>query len=174
MPSGTDGLKGRQLFLVVEDRRSDKDILGPGAREEFPSFSGNLSFSIARGSDAGFKIGVYELLALYKEACRRRLENEGIQVVAAKQSSEAELRIVLQEFHLDLVKRTWKARMDYEARLIQNGDVLAKQMISAEGERLKVMGQGQADELVSEIFTDTMNKLDLGRLFQQAGLKPTG
>lgn len=174
MPSGTEGLKGRQLFLVVEDMRSNKNILGPGAREEFPSFSGNLSFSIARGSDAGFKIGVYDLLELYREACRRRLETEGIQVVAAKQGSEAELRIVLQEFHLDLVKRTWKARMDYEARLIQNGNVLAKQMISGEGERLKVMGQGQADELLSEIFTDTMNKLDLDRLFQQAGLKPTG
>ena len=64
--------------------------------------------------------------------------------------------------------------MAYEARLIQDGDLLAKQMISAEGERLKLIGQTQADELLSEIFTDTLNKLNLDQLFRQAGLKPAG
>ena len=174
LPTGTEKLAGRAVFLVIEDERSRSDILGPGAREEFPGFSGNLSFSVARGSDAGFKIGVYELLSLYKEACKRRLENEDIRIVGAKEEGEAELKIVLQEFHLDLVKRTWKVKMAYEAKLIRNGDLLAKQMISAEGERLKLIGQSEADELLSEIFTDTLNKLDVGQLFRQAGLKPAG
>ena len=174
LPTGTEKLEGRKVFLVIEDARSRSDILGPGAREEFPGFSGNMSFSVARGSGAGFKIGVYDLLSLYREACERRLENEKIRIVTAKEEGEAELKIVLQEFHLDLAKRTWKVSMAYEARLIQNGALLAKQMISAEGERLKLIGQTQADELLSEIFTDTLNKLNLVQLFRQAGLKPAG
>lgn len=174
LPTGIENLEGRKVFLVIEDERSKSDILGPGAREEFPGFSGNLSFSVARESDTGFKIGVYDLLSLYREACERRLENEKIRIVGAKDEGEAELKIVVQAFHLDLVKRTWKVKMAYEARLMQNGDVLAKQMISAEGERLKLIGRTQADELLSEIFTDTLNKLNLVQLFRQAGLKPAG
>ena len=174
LPTGTQALEGRKVFLTVEDARSRSGILGPGAREEFPGFSGNLSFSVARGSEAGFKIGVYNLLSLYREACERRLANQKIRIVESKEEGEAELKIVLQEFHLDLAKRTWKVKMAYEAKLIQNGDLRAKQMISAEGERLKLIGQTQADELVSEIFTDTLNKLDLVQLFRQAGLKPVG
>ena len=174
LPTGIENLEGRKVFLVIEDARSRPDILGPGAREEFPGFSGNMSFSVARGSEAGFKIGVYDLLSLYREACERRLENEKIRIVGAKDEGEAELKIVVQAFHLDLVKRTWKVKMAYEARLMQNGDVLAKQMISAEGERLKLIGRTQADELLSEIFTDTLNKLNLVQLFRQAGLKPAG
>jgi hypothetical protein len=174
LPTGTEELKGRKVFLVIEDMRSGTDILGPGAREEFPGFSGNMSFSVARGSEAGFKIGVYDLPLLYREACERRLENEKIRIVRAKEEGEAELRIVLQEFQLDFVKRTWKVKMAYEARLIQNGDLLAKQMISAEGERVKLIGHTQADELLSDIFTDTLNKLNFDQLFRQAGLKPAG
>ena len=174
LPTGIENLEGRKVFLVIEDERSKSDILGPGAREEFPGFSGSLSFSVARESDTGFKIGVYDLLSLYREACERRLENEKIRIVGAKDEGEAELKIVVQAFHLDLVKRTWKVKMAYEARLMQNGDVLAKQMISAEGERLKLIGRTQADELLSEIFTDTLNKLNLVQLFRQAGLKPAG
>jgi hypothetical protein len=174
LPNGTEALNGRKVFLGMEDARSSADILGPGAREEFPGFSGNLSFSVARGSDAGFKIGVYDLLSLYSEAFEKRLENAQIQIATAKEEADAELRIVVQAFHLDLVKRTWKVSMAYEARLIRNGKLLAKQMISAEGERLKLLGRTQADELISEIFTDTLNKLNLDQLFQQAGLNPAG
>jgi hypothetical protein len=174
LPTGTEALDGRTVFLTVEDGRPGSDILGPGAQEEFPGFSGNLSFSVARGAEAGFKIGVYDVLSLYREACERRLENEKIRIVKSQEAGEAVLKIVLQEFHLDLEKRTWKVRMAYEARLLRNGELLARQMISADGERLKLIGQTQADELVSEIFTDTLNKLNLVQLFRQGGLKPAG
>jgi uncharacterized protein YdaU (DUF1376 family) len=171
LPSRTEDLKGTKVFLVIEDMRSKKDILGPGGREEFPGFSGNLSFSVSRGTEPGFKVGVYDLLSLYRKACEKRLENEKVRIVTSKKESRAELRIVLQEFYLDLAKRKWKVRVAYEARLIQDGNLLAKQMVSAEGERLKLIGQTQADELLSEIFTDTLNKLNLDQLFRQGGLK---
>lgn len=170
LPQQTDALKGKEVFLAVEDMRTVREILGKGARKEFESFSGNISFSVARGSDSGFKIGVYDLPSLYREAFKKRLENSGVDVVTETREGQVALRIVIQDFNLDLVGRKWKVQMGYEGSLIKDGNVLAKQMISGEAERLKVVGRGQADAVLGEIFTDTMNRLDLNRLFQQAGL----
>ncbi|MCJ7596271.1 MAG: hypothetical protein MUO52_16005 [Desulfobacterales bacterium] len=170
LPSGGDDWKGKKVFLTLQDARSQREIIGAGAKSEFKNYSGEISFSLARGTEPGFKIGVYDVPSLVKQAFKSRLEAGGIKLVLEKGDAEIQLEISLNDFFLDLVDRKWKARMGYEARLIKEGNVLAKQMISGEAERLKVIGRGQADEVLGEIFTDTMNKLDLAKLFQQAGL----
>ena len=78
--------------------------------------------------------------------------------------------IALERFLLDLVHRNWTVTMSYEARVIKNGKVLASQMISGEAERLRLVGRGDADKVMGEIFTDLVNRLDVARLFQQARL----
>ncbi len=60
--------------------------------------------------------------------------------------------------------------MDYEAKLVKDRKELAKQMISGQGERLKLVGRRQADIILGEIFTDLVNKANMSRLFRQAGL----
>jgi hypothetical protein len=104
------------------------------------------------------------------EAFKRRFEALGIEVVQKKKESQIEIKIVLTAFLLDQVGRSWTFDMGYEARLIKGGDMLTKQMISGQSERVKLLGLREADILVGESFTDLANKLDLERLFQQAGL----
>ena len=170
LPPKSDELKGRKVFLSFKDIRTVKDILGKGAREDFIIFSGNISLSLARGEEEGFKIGVYDLPSFFMEAFKRNLENSGIEVVAEREKSEVELAIVLKDFLLDLIDRKWEITMGYEARLIKDKKVLAKQMMSGQAERFKLIGLDQADVVVGEIFTDMVNRLDLGRLFRQARL----
>ena len=170
LPPKSDELKGRKVFLSFKDIRTVKDILGKGAREDFKIFSGNISLSLARGEEEGFKIGVYDFPSFFMEAFKRSLENSGIEVVAEREKSEVELAIVLKDFLLDLIDRKWEITMGYEARLIKDKKVLAKQMMSGQAERFKLIGLDQADVVVGEIFTDMVNRLDLGRLFRQARL----
>jgi hypothetical protein len=170
LPSKTDGLKGRKVFLGIEDSRSIKNIIGDGARKEYEKFSGNISFSLAKGDDPGFKIGVYEVPSLFKEAFKNRLENLGMEVLPNGERGAAGLVIVLKEFILDLQNRKWQVRMGYEARLIKDGKLLSKQTISAQGERLKLFGREQADTVTGEIFSDLVNRLDVEGLFRQAGM----
>ena len=170
LPIGTDELKGKKVFLAFEDARKVKKFIGAGARKEFENFSGHISFSLARGADPGFKIGVFEVPSLFKEAFRNRLENLGVEVTPEGARRGLGLVIVLKEFYLDLQSRRWKVGMGYEARLIKESSVLAKQMISGQGERVKLLGRGQADTVIGEIFTDLVNRLDVPRLFQQADL----
>jgi hypothetical protein len=75
--------------------------------------------------------------------------------------------IVLKAFSLDLVGREWLARMSYEARLTREGGGVATQFVNGEAKRYKVIGRDSADTLMSEIFTDMVNSLNLARLFEQ-------
>ena len=170
LPPRSEELKDKKVFIGFEDERTSKDLIGEGARDEFKNFSGNISFSLARGDGPGFKMGAYDVPSLFKDVFNRRLEHLGVEVVSNREESEIEMVIALERFLLDLVHRNWTVTMSYEARVIKNGKVLASQMISGEAERLRLVGRGDADKVMGEIFTDLVNRLDVARLFQQARL----
>jgi hypothetical protein len=163
-------LKGKKVFVGFEDARKSKDLIGKGAQEQYKNFSGNITLYFARGDEDGFRIGVYHIPSLFKAVFKERLEYMGAEVVSEKKESETEMMIVLKDLVLDLVDRDWVVTMDYEAKLMKDGEFLASQTISGQAERLKVLGRRDADKLMGEIFTDVVNKLDVPRLFQQAGL----
>ena len=170
LPPEKVDLKGKKVLLTFQDNRNPKDIVGAGAKSDYKNFSKNFSYSLARGTDKGFKIGVFDLPDLFMEAFTNRLENSGLTVLKEKGGEDVELVIVLNEFLLDLVNRTWKFSMAYEARLMKEGELRTKQMKSGEGERLKLLGRKEADIVVGETFTDVVNQLDVERLFQQGGI----
>ncbi len=170
LPPEKVDLKGKKVLLTFQDNRNPKDILGAGAKSDYKNFSNNFSYSLARGTDKGFKIGVFDLPDLFMEAFTNRLENSGLVVLKEKGGEDVELVIVLNKFLLDLVNRTWKFSMAYEARLMKEGELVTKQMKSGEGERLKLLGRKEADTVVGETFTDMVNQLNVERLFQQGGM----
>jgi hypothetical protein len=170
LPMRSEALKGKKVFVGFEDARKSKDLIGKGAQAHYKNFSGNITLFFTRGDDEGFKIGVYYVPALFKEVFKERLEHLGAEVVSEKKESEVEMIIVLKDLLLDLVGRDWVVRMDYEARLTKQEKMLASQTISGQAERLKVLGRRDADKVMGEIFSDVVNRLDVPRLFQQAGL----
>jgi hypothetical protein len=170
LPPQSDRLKGRKVVLVVEDARPETVIVGNGAKEDFENFPGTISLSIARQNEPGLTIGLYEPSALIEEGFRRRLENEGMELVSRQTPGGSELLIVLNEFLLDLVDRRWKVKMSYEAKLLKEGKVLETRTVSGEAERFKLIGRDEADRALGEIFTDMINRLDVLGLFHSAGL----
>jgi hypothetical protein len=170
LPPASDELKGKRVYLAIEDARKTKEIFGEAAKKEFGNYTGNITFSVARYNEPGFKIGPFELTAMVQEGFKRRLENAGLEVLSVKSYGEPQLLIVLNEFLIDLVDRKWVAKMAYEARLMKDGQTLSTQVIDGEAERLKLIGRGEADTVSGEIFTDMINRVNLLRLFQQANL----
>ena len=170
LPAKANTLEGRKVFLAVEDERKTKEFVGRGVKREFDNFSETLSYSVRKGIEPPLKLGLYDAPSLVKEAFRLRIENEGVEIVPEKKASQVELVFVLQEFSLDLIDRTWKVRLGYEARLVKNGAVLSKQFATGEAERLKIIGTEQADVVVGDLFTDVMNRLNVAKLFRDAGL----
>jgi len=168
LPPQSEELNGKKVVLVFEDKRVFKDIFGQGAQKDFENFSGNISCSLARGKEKGFLIGLYKIPSLFLEVFKLRLENLGVEIVSEGEKDETAIVIELKDLILDLIDRKWVVTMEYEVRLVKDQKVLARQTISGQGERLKLLGRDQADAVMGEIFTDMVNRLNVARLFQQA------
>lgn len=164
-------LEGRQAVLQVRDERSDQQIFGEKAQQQFEHFTGLFALSIAvfDENEPGI-VGAFELQEMLAQALRRRLERAGLTVPGSDAKAAPVLEIGLQRFFIELAGRTWKTDIGYEARLIQDGRVLARQTVSGTVEKFKIIGIGEAEKAVSEIFTDMVNKFNIHDLFLQGGL----
>lgn len=167
LPPSSSVLKGESLALTVEDRRPTEGIIAQGAAEEFRNFPGTLTLLLSRPDGQMVKLGLYDPPSLVRETFQKRLRDLGVGL-APEGSDAIHLMIFLEEFRLDLIDRNWVASMRYEARLEKEGRMLAGQSITGRAERLRVFGRKGADEVMSEVVTDTVNRLEIGRLFRQA------
>lgn len=176
VPANTDPLKGRKVFLEIRDSRTDREIFGEGAKDDFQNASDSISLSVAEGDEKGFKIGLFAIDELMLEIFRERLEGLGLEVETSfnNRGDEPVIAIDLQGFKLDLtvgtVKRTWTASMAYNAEISHNGKVIASNRISGKSEKMKIIRRKEADSLMSDLVTDLANRLDPEELFRQAGL----
>jgi hypothetical protein len=150
--------------------RSDKTIFSEKAKPKFKNFTGLFLFSLSQGEKKNYVVGTFDLPSLFKTAFSRRLENMGIEILTEPEKTEPVIEIDLQNFFLDLVDRKWVAQISYEARLIKDNNLLARETISGDLERYKLLPQGDVEKVLGEIFTTLVNKLDFQKLFQQAAL----
>ncbi|MCU0594291.1 MAG: hypothetical protein MUC98_02350 [Desulfobacterota bacterium] len=169
VPAKDSALAGKKAFLSVEDERKTKEFAGPGVKREFDRFSETLAYSVQKGTEPALKHGLYDVPSLVKEAFRARVESEGVEILTERKAGQMELVFALQDFSLDLVGRNWKTKFGYEVRLMKNGNLLAKQFANGEAERLKLMGTEQADAVVGDLFSDVMNRMNVAKLFKDAG-----
>lgn len=167
LPVASDDLKGKHVFLECRDTRSDKTIFGQNAQAEFKHFTGLFALSVDQGKKP-FVAGAFDLPSLFKEAFKRRLENSGLDVIKQPEKTTPVLEIVIREFRLDLVDRKWVAGIKYEARLLKGDLLLVTTTISGDAERLKVIGQRDAEKVLGEIFTEIVNQLNLRKLLDRA------
>jgi len=168
LPSQSNALEGKMVNLAVSDMRAKKALLTENARKSLKDFNGTFSLVVLSADGSGNLVGAYDLAALLTEVFRQRLKNAGIQTEAVADSALLELKIEIAEFQLDYANRKWITRMNFNASLLDSGRLLAKESVSGEAERLKVLGKSGAEKILGELLSDTVNKLDLARLLQQA------
>ena len=170
LPLSSHDLKGMKIFLELKDIRPVKTIFSERAKTKFKNFTGLFLFSLPNRGKKNFVVGAFDLPSLFKTAFSRRLENMEIEVLTEPEKTEPVIEIDLQNFLLDLVDRKWVAEISYEVRLIKDNKLLARETISGNAERLKMLSQSDAEKVLGEIFTDVVNKVDFRKLLQQADL----
>lgn len=69
---------------------------------------------------------------------------------------------------MDLVDHNWVAAPNYDARLLKDNKLLLTETFSGDAERVKVIGRGDAEKVLGEIFTDIVNQLDIRNLLDHA------
>jgi hypothetical protein len=161
---------GRTVSLIFEDERASAAFLAPMARDELEGFANAFALTVSRPGGPGELKGAYELAPLFREILRVRLEAAGVRVAAPGATSDAQFTFVLKEFKLDFGDRKWSSRMGFDALLMRDGSLLSRQSVSGTAERVKIVGKTEAEKLLSELVTDSVNQMDVGTLFKQAGL----
>jgi hypothetical protein len=169
-PLESDVLQGRQVYLRVNDQRDIDTIFGDRAREKFKYFTGIFSLSVATNEKNKILLGPVDLNKLFLEAAKKRLALTGLQILEAEGMDAPVVEIFLKRFFLDRKGKNWEAHIQYDARLIKDGTVLATQRITGSAQRLKLLGTGDAEKLLGDIFTETVNKMDSYKLFSEAKL----
>jgi len=157
-------LEGKEIYFAFFDKRLDKDIIGKGAMELYKNFSGNINFTISKGEKDKSPVKIYDVESLFKDTFTIYLENMGLKLLPEPKAGVPELVIKLYDFALDLSGRRWIGRINYEAEFVQDGKVLVRKF-KGEGEKYRVSGLTQAHQVMSETFTDTVNQLDIKRMF---------
>jgi hypothetical protein len=165
-----NALKGKQIFLTVTDARTDTRIFDAAAQQAFEGFNGYFALSLAYGDEKGLVAGTYDLAGLFQEALRYKLENTGVEVLSQPHDATATMAVHLNEFRLSLSKNKWVAAVGYKVSLSGDPNTVASETVSGSAERVKVMGSGAAEKVLGEIFSDSLNRLDVVALFAKAGL----
>lgn len=167
LPAPSEKLHGQKVRIEIKDIRTDQQIFAPAAAPQFKYFRNNYELAVTEGRQKVSR-GFEDLQGLFLEAFKKHLERLGAAVVTPENHSTALLRILLQKFRIDLQGHTWTAKIRYEADLIVNNHLAARETVSGSAQRVRIMGSGGADEALSDIFTDAINRLNIVKLFQRA------
>lgn len=170
LPPTDASLIGRTVFIETRDDRTDKEIFNQRAKDEFPHFTGFFSLRLQSPDGQSTALGAYDVPELFETAIARRLEKMDVATAAERTPDIPVFQVRLEQFTIKLIGRKWTADIRYEASLTRDGRLIAREVVSGSAERMKIMGRGGAEKVISEIFAEMINRLNIERLFQQAKL----
>lgn len=179
LPPAADVLKGKKVVLNIIDTRSNKNILSENAQKVFGNFDGSFVLSSTEDKISG-PVKLLDLPSLFKEALKKRVETMGVEVVTGDMNDAPLLEITLKKFFLEIpilvVKHPkWIADISYETKLTRDNKNIAREKVSGKAERFmwymeKGMGKGAGEKLIGEIFSESINKLDIEKSFKNVGI----
>lgn len=172
VPTASEQLKGQAVQLQIDDQRGTKTIFSRTAAGQFPAFNDRYSLAWIMPDKERILAGEYDLAALFRNSFEKRLALMDAVVSNDNTPQTPVLAIKLNKFTIDMQGRKWVANVSYQAVLTKPGHPVAKEQINGNAERVRVIGRKGADMVISEIFTDTVNRMDLQKLFQRAELIP--
>jgi len=156
-----------KIQLSVVDQRNNPDPLSITAREKLKDFHESYMLIMApKGEDFPVE-GIYDLKTLFEKVFRKRLDQMGIRVVDSTSLQIPKLEVAVTLFQLDLRDYKWHFRMGYTTKLVKDGNVLVKQTVSGQAERVDVPGMDDSGTAVSEVYADLINQLDIAALLSK-------
>jgi hypothetical protein len=167
VPAATNLLQGQKVRLQIQDARTDTLLFTPAAAQQFEYFRERYSLSWIDANKQRVFAGDKDLPGLFYEVLKKRLEQLGAQVVAADEDTAPLMVVSIRNLKVDLRDYKWVANAAYEATLSHNNNV-AREAVSGEAERVRIIGRKGADNTLSDIFGEMINRLNIVKLFQNA------
>jgi hypothetical protein len=169
LPEPPAQITGQTVYLLVQDTRVTKQFLSEKARNEFDLWDGTFALYHAEKKPAGYT-PTYRLTEMIAAAITKRLESVGVAVSQEKGPDMPLFELTLDGMQLDLEGRTWVSEFSYQVKLTRDNQKVGREKVSGKAERTKVMGRRAGELLVGDIISESLNKLDIEKLFKNAGL----
>lgn len=170
LPAASQILKKQTVRIQVKDLRDTQKVFDPSAAEQFQGFTGRYSLTWISRSKQRMPAGEYDLKNLFRATFQKRLQEMGATVAPDNQENIPIFGIVIHRFVIDLKDHKWIADVSYEANLSRDSQLIARETVAGRAERIKIIGRKGADEVLSDIFTEIINRVDIRKLFEQAKL----
>jgi hypothetical protein len=172
VPPATDALKGQTVRIAMVDDRVETAVLAPQAAARFTDFADRYSLAWVMPNKERVLAGEHDLLTALAETFKKRLTQMGAVVSLRSHPEIPVLTVSLTRMTVDLQERKWIVELGYEAVLRKATGAQAKETVRGNAERVRVIGRKGADMVLSDIFSDATNRLDLVKMFKQAQLLP--
>lgn len=170
VPASSQQLHGQQVRLLVTDSRLDPYILSPAVARQFEGFQDRYSLAWVTPDRGRIIAGEHDLQGLFHAAFQKRLEVLGVTVVPDDIQTAPLFQVDLQSLKVDQEGRNWVAQMSYTASLTKDNKLIASESVRGSAQRTKIIGRKGADNTLSDIFSDIINRLNITNLFKQAQL----
>jgi hypothetical protein len=164
LPEAYKGFPDRPVYLEVSDQRAEADIFSPDAKSAFRHFTGLFSLEVIGTNGGSQMAGAYDLAGLFEEALRERFRRQGVTLLDAPQADADRLMVAVETFRIDLKQHKWIADVGYAVALHKPTGTVLTEKIRGNAERVKLMGKRDIEKVIGEIFSDTVNRLNLKRL----------
>ena len=161
------GLKPYTVFLVVNDRRSLQDLLGPAARDQglFTELR-NDRFDLKVKLPDGSEVTMTNLTtsAAVREAVSRRLSSRQVVVTAQRSAAQLTVEVDIRNLNINVVDSDLVATADLAAKVYRDPGSFVSSETAVTAKRLKLIGGLGGDRVLSEALTQAVNDLDFSAI----------
>ncbi|MDR3037848.1 MAG: hypothetical protein LBV21_00910 [Candidatus Adiutrix sp.] len=160
-------LKNYTVYLVVNDRRSIQDLVGPAARDQglFPELR-NDRFDLRIKIPDGSEVTMTNLptAAAVREAVSRRLATRNVIVTAQRQAAQLTVEVDIRTFNLNVAEGDLLATVALSAKVYRDAGTFTGSDTQVISNRLKLIGGLGGDKVLSEALTQAINDLDFSAI----------
>lgn len=163
--AASNQLDGKQVRIQVKDLRTNPAIFTPEAASEFQGFQDQYRLFVISEASQKVSFGDQDLTGLVYQVFSLRLKKMGAEVVAFDRDDVPLLQVLIKNLKIDLRDSRWVTSVSFEGNLSVENRLVARETVSGEAERIKILGNKGADDTFSGIFSEIINRLNIVKLF---------
>lgn len=156
-------LKDYTVYLVVNDLRPTKTLIGPTANEKglFEELkSGRFDLKINMPSGSQVTMTNLSAIDAVKESASRRLQAQGVTSTSQRAAAHLTVEINIHQMDIDLINNDLMATVNLESVIYRDTSATTKSNSKSTSNRMKLIGGTGGATVLSEALSQAMNDLD--------------
>lgn len=159
----TGVLKDYTVYLVVNDVRPNKTLIGPAAAQKglFEELKSGR-FDLKVNMPAGSQVTMTNLPAIdaVREAASRRLQAQGVTATSQRAAAHLTVEINILQMDIDLVDSDLLATVHLESLIYRDESSVSRSNARATSNRMKLIGGAGGATVLSDALSQALNDLD--------------